>query len=463
MHILLILLLLFIKFSGIAVIHNDLPIASDVPKTQIVLPEIPTDETPPSLPLLSIDDMEYLGAFRIKAGTIGDSKPSFSYGHIAFNTESRNSLFLSGYNLHGAVGEYVIPELVTGNDITALNIGVNKQPFVALLNKVVNTYKANRIGAMEYINGELLIHTYIYYDANSKNKTTTLIVRDAENLKDSKVDGYFSFSGLAHEVLMISPIPDEYKTALGGDYISGGGSNGNMAINGRASMGPSAWVLKSSDVIGTDKTSGDINTTPILDFDINHVIADNEKGWMKGWNGKTEYNYDGPYPNLQGENFKNAYDPEKVLDNDMWTAGSDSSYCLIVPGTRTYACFGAQRMHKTGGGYKIATNAGRLCGGPCAYGDDTENWYWFFDANDMIAVKNGEKKPYEVKPYARGKFTTPFDLYHSNNIGTRKATILGGTYDKETGTIYLSLPNIDNYQHKYDPPQVIMAFKVKLQ
>jgi hypothetical protein len=53
---------------------------------------------------------------------------------------------------------------------------------------------------------------------------------------------------------------------------------------------------------------------------------------------------------------------------------------------------------------------------------------WAYDANALLAVKQGQKQPWEVKPYATWPLTLPFG----------SPTIGGAAYDAITGTIYVS-------------------------
>ncbi|WP_198265415.1 hypothetical protein [sulfur-oxidizing endosymbiont of Gigantopelta aegis] len=393
-----------------------------------------------ALPLINISDFTYQGAFRIKSGTKGESKPSYSHGRLAFNSD-HNSLFLSGFNLHGSIAEFEIPPLVISDQITDLNIGAYRQEFRKVLSEsdTGNTQNINRVGGMEYINGELLIQVYDYFDGGANNTHTSLVARDANNLSTSNIDGFFEFSGKAHEILWVSPIPPEYQAILGGDYISGASSADQVSINARSSMGPSAWIFNSSDIIGKQASSGQIPSTAILDFSLAHIMADTPSGWLpfSKYSGVIQFNYqtDVWFPTIFGKEFLDAYDPKNVGNNDIWTDSASANYGLIIPGTRTYAVFGQFSMRLSGGGYKIMQDNGHICQGPCQFKRaDTEHYYWLFDMADMIAVKQGVKQPYEVKPYARGRFNTPFNTIDDPKGKTMRPRIAGGTYDESSGT-----------------------------
>jgi len=60
-------------------------------------------------------------------------------------------------------------------------------------------------------------------------------------------------------------------------------------------------------------------------------------------------------------------------------------------------------------GYKPTQSDGNVCGGPCPYdADDYYNYYWLWDVNDLLAVKNGTLNPHDVRPYDYGVFNAPF-------------------------------------------------------
>ena len=70
---------------------------------------------------------------------------------------------------------------------------------------------------------------------------------------------------------------------------------------------------------------------------------------------------------------------------------------------------------------------------------------WAYDANDLLAVKQGQKQPWEVKPYATWTLPLPFT---SPRIG-------GAAYDPATGKIYVS----QQFGNGTDP--VMHVFTVK--
>ncbi len=205
------------------------------------------------------------------------------------------------------------------------------------------------------------------------------------------------------------------QTALGGDYITGQSSG--IPIISRTSVGPSAFSFNHTELLEKTDASTPVSTTKLLDFSLGNPLHDD---------------------------LSNA-----DRDNDIWTHLSRVVYGMVVPGTRTYLTIGQSGGHESGVCYKCTQNTGHLCGGYCAPdAEDYYHYYWLWDLQDLIDVKNGSKNSYDIRPYEYGEFTTPFA---TNNFG-------GGTYDPVGKLLYLSVLKADREQGTYSNPPVIVAF-----
>jgi len=378
-----------------------------------------------SNPLFHIEDMVYKGAFYIPGDTHGESNSNYTSGIIEYNCEN-NSLFLAGFNLHGAIGEFAIPEIVNSSDLTELNTATNLQNFRRILNLTPdgNPQGIDRISGMKLIDGKLVVNAIEYYDAAATNTNTTLVIENPSDIANSSINGYYSLEGAAHAGDWISPIPDEWQELLGGTYLSG--SSNKWAINSRCTMGISAFIF---DFI----QESIIPTTALLDFNLsNPLYADYDTYASANYN-LIERNGE----TFPGHTFEDA---DAIVGlNDLWTEESQVSYGFIIPGTRTYLTIGASGGHNSGIGYKATQNNGNECGGPCAYdADDYYNYYWLWDVNDLLAVKNNTLMPYEVRPYEYGIFNAPFqtDLLLNQS---EFHPIVGGSYDPETKKLFLTI------------------------
>lgn len=376
---------------------------------------VPAQETQPeNLPLLTMEDLVYEGAFRVPSDPGGFSSMNYSVGPLAFYP-AHNSIFIIGHTYEQAMIEFAIPALVDSPLTSSLNMaGPPLTPFTTVLDRPSGGAPENidMIGGMAVIGSEILINAFEYYDAPGNNTVSTLVFRDASNIGSCQVDGYFRYANAppAHQSGWISPIPPEWQEKLGGDFITGHSSG--WPIISRLSVGPSAFAFNSSSIIGNSSVPDPVPTVTLLDFDLDNPLASDL------------YNESGT--------------------NDLWTHLSRAAYGLIVPGTRTYLTLGYSGGHHSGVCYKC-----RGCGGYCAIDpDDYSQYFWLWDLNDLVAVKNGIIPSYSVRPYAYGPFSTP----------AWPVEFGGGTYDPATGRMYLTLLDADRDQGTYANPPIVIAY-----
>ncbi len=379
-----------------------------------------TADNPTSLPRLSLDDLHYEGAFRLPADTFGASSLNYSQGPIAYNAAA-HSLYIVGHSHDQAIAEFALPPLVNSAIITDLNMATAPlQPFSTVIDRAAtgNPQAIDRIGGLAYIDTAdtpfLLINGYEYYDADVDVTHSTLVARAPAALDTAAIDGFYAFAGGAgHTSGWLSPIPAAWQAALGGRYITG--SSSGIPIISRTSVGPSAFVFD-PDQFETG-TAGTISTTKLLDFSLEnrlHSDLDNAAG-----------------------------------DNDLWTHLSRAVYGLIVPGTRTYLTIGQSAGHESGVCYKCVQDDGNLCGGYCPPdSNDYYHYYWLWDVDDLVAVKNGVLAAHDVRPYEYGRFPTPF--------ATR--ALGGGSYDPASGILYMTVQEADRAQGEYANPPVVVAY-----
>ncbi len=392
-------------------------------------PAADSGTTPPQeLPLLSIKNFQYVGAFRAPSRKFGPSDLNFAQGPIALNSNGR-SLFIVGHAHQQAIAEFVIPELVDSDVVAELKMaGAPIQPFAAVLNRASgkNPQGNNRIGGMLCVSGpngpELLVNAYEYYDAPADNTLSMLVVRNADDLADSDVDGYFEVQGRpGHTAGWMSPIPAAWQSILGGGFLTGNSSG--VPIISRASVGPSAFVFNPLHVAGRKSVSTPVSTTKLLDFSLAHRLHEDLSNTSR--------------------------------QNRLWNHLSRAVYGVIVPGTRTYATFGHSGGNESGVGYKIVQDNGRKTGGYSSFAvKDNYHYYWLWDVNDLARVRAGQIEPHKVRPYEYGVFQTPF-AGSSTRLG-------GGAFDASTGRIYLTAQHADRQQGRYNNPPIVMAYKATI-
>jgi hypothetical protein len=70
------------------------------------------------------------------------------------------------------------------------------------------------------------------------------------------------------------------------------------------------------------------------------------------------------------------------------------------------------------------------------HGYPWRGFVWAYDVNDLVAVKQGKKNPWDIKPYATWTLASPFASQDAS-------AILGATYDPATRRVYVSLGDAD--------------------
>lgn len=378
-------------------------------------------------PLFQIGNLDYVGGFRLPSSTLGESNATYSEGPIALGANGE-SIYVVGHARDQAVAEFRIPTLVDSMNVSSMNTASVVQNFSELLDRPAtgNPQDMDRIGGLEYINGQLLVNTYIYYDAGRVGSHTTLVVRDAARLSSSAIGGYHGYDVSAHGAGWISRAPDEWHDVLGGTYITGAASG--LPIISRWSVGPSGFAFNPTSML-SGASSSTIPTTTLLDFSLENPLG-------AGSQDVSDYLYN------------------RDRNNDLWNHMSRAAYGFIVPGTRTYMTIGSSSGMQSGVGYKITQTDGNLCGGYCPVNpDDAANYYWLWDMNDLYRVKNGQMRSYEVMPYAYGSLEASVSYPHSTDT-----PVIGGAYDEASGLLYLSLRRGDTNSVSWTP--LIVAFRV---
>ncbi|WP_057183437.1 MULTISPECIES: PKD domain-containing protein [Colwellia] len=390
------------------------------------------------LPLLTLDNFEYQGGFRLSAARYGVSnysKLDYSPAVIALS-ESKTSLFVVSHDYEQGIAEFEIPEIVNTTVISEMNVGSNVlqsfEAFYGNARDVTGIDENFRLTGMQLINSKLVVNYINWYDGDMSETDTTVVFQDPSNLATSPIVGPFQLGGAAHTAGWMTPIPEHWKDKLNGSYISGwsGGS-----INGRLSIGPPAFLLNPETDLVNKTSGGAVPTIPVLDFNIEHKLYDT-----------SVYTYE---ESLLQPVFNNTYDGK----NNLWTVLSEATYGFIVPNTNTYVTLGHSAGHESGIGYKITQDTGRVCGGYCPpIAADKYNYVWFWKVSDLVKVQNGEMLSYDVRPYSHAVFGT---------IGSN-GELMGGAFDPESMTLYVALKKGDNIA-PYARPPLFLKYKINVE
>ncbi|WP_199457433.1 MULTISPECIES: hypothetical protein [unclassified Marinobacter] len=371
----------------------------------------------------TVSSLKYEGAARLPIATYGESRISYTEGTFTI-TPDGSTMFVVGHAQDQAIAEFETPKLSLNEDISGLPMARNVQPFSSFLNRIPtgNPEGISRITGMQLVDEKLIVNGVEFYDGEANNTDTTFIIQNPQSLEESQVSGFFKLDGDSHAAGWITEIPNNWQSALGGNFIFGFASN--YPINARNSMGPSAFAVEIQNVLNA--SAGDrISSRPLLDYPVdNPLVFDhyNEKG-----------------------------------GNDLWTEVSKANIGFIVPGTNTYAVFGSSGGHDSGVGYKITQETGYECGGACPYDSrDVYNYYWLYNLEDLSQVVSGSLAPHSIKPYDYGKFTIPFE-----NIGYKTNLIVGANFNRSEGKLYFLLGDADTLQSRYETAPLLVAFSIQ--
>jgi hypothetical protein len=385
-----------------------------------------------ALPLISFTAVTYSGGFRLPTGKFGagdNSSHSYSPGPIAYNPEN-HSLFTVSHSYEQGIGEFAIPEVsrsTDSEDFDTATVLQNFRPFHSAGSAPTGIDNYFLVTGLSLANNKLLVNFINWYDASGQETDTTAVFQTPSDLAETEIVGPFQLNGAAHAAGWLTPIPNEWQAALGGNHIAG---HAHGSIVSRLSVGPPAHVLDVNDL--TSASAGaPITTTPVLDFSLAMPLYD-----------KSLYDLTTtPYSEV-------AYNDDGR--NRLWTRISGASYGFIIPNTGTYMTLGYAGGFYSKLGYKITQTNGNVCGGPCSYDpEDNYNHYWLWKVEDLVRVKNGEMLASDVRPYEYGQLDT---------LGN-KARIKGAAYDAQTNQLYISLQNGDTIP-TYARPPLILVFTI---
>jgi hypothetical protein len=368
--------------------------------------------------LLQQSDFVYNGGFALPADVFADSSVNWSEGVMEV---SGDSLFIVGNEQQDALAQFRIPPLQIAGSVDELPAAAAPiQGFSALFQKLnTNSDNLDQILGLKLYREKLLINAIEYYDAPADNTLTTMVLDDPNFLAQTPVGGPFALRGGARAAGWLSDVPAEWQSRLGCTHISGNSSG--RPIIGRHSVGPSAFCVNLADFLPTPEKNR-VDSRELLGFTQSYPLETdllNESG-----------------------------------ANTVWTHISQATYGFIVPGTATYATFGRSGGHLSGVGYKLERAVGPSCDGHCAKDpDDHYRYYWLWDVRDLWRVALGRKSPSELRPYAWGEWSLPFEVPSAARLG-------GASYDPSNGLLYMSLLDARSDPGLGINPPVILTYRI---
>jgi hypothetical protein len=351
---------------------------------------------PTSEPLFQQSNLAYRGAFKLpqSAGSLGN----FQYGGSSLVYNGVNhSLFVQGRD--NLVAEIGIPALVKSGNYNDLNAGTVMQPLTPIDDQNIRLQgnPADTFIRGLFIHRSQLVASFVsYYDGNNL-QTTSHMVRPMTLSTTGQARGPFKVGNVmpGHVAGYMTPIPTEWQPLLGGPALTG---NFAMAILTRLSFGPAAWVFN-PDHLGV---MNPVPATAVLDYpDAGHALGP--------WDGSS-----------------NVWNTTSTFAGMGWVRGTRSVLFIGTMGTGPF-CYG--------NGSSVNPNNGEAwCYDPEGQGKGPHGYpyayrVWAYDANDLLAVKQGTRMSWEPRPYAIWDLSLP--------MATSWHTMPGATYDPQTQTLFM--------------------------
>lgn len=363
-------------------------------------------------PLVQQNDLIYQGAFRVQQGTT--DRNTFGYGGTALTFNSaKNSLFMIGHDWYQYSAEIQIPSIINTTSISNLERAIILQAFRDPTEGKLGSINPSdpngkKVGGQLVYNSKLYVTGYSYYDG-AGTQIKSHFVRPINLSTSGQVQGPYTvgnqYPGFVSGYMTL--IPSEWQSQFGGPALTG---NCCLSIIGIQSNGPAASVFNPSDV----GTRDPVAATPVVGYPSDHPL----EGWS--WN----------------------------ETNPIWNASTQIRGIVFPVGTRSVMFWG---RHGVG---TFCYGSGAECNDPADNSKGVHAYpykyqVWAYDANDLVAVKNGTMQQWEVTPYSIWNFSLPFER------STDSHSIGGTAYDPQTNNIYVSQQCVDT-----DCVPIIHVFKV---
>ncbi len=391
--------------------------------------------------LIQQSDLQFLGGFRVPQATTGDpNNQGFAYGgHAITYDPARNGIYMVGMPYYQLVAEISIPALVNSTNLGSLNTATLVQDFtdvtdghlsdIGASGAVCNT-SGSDIGGLLVYNNELVGDVYGYYDAGGCAKLSHFTT--SVNLSaPSAFHGMYQVGTMNPGWVAgyMTPIPTEWQNLLGGPVLTG---LFGIPIISRSSYGPTASVFDPSQL----GVASVVPATPVVGYTQAHET-------LGAWGNSTIADP--------------LYDMSTSFGGIVFVNGSRSVLFIGKTGLGI-PCYGVGTSDQSLAGTIVpGTTSEPYCYDPANSSKGTHaypytEFVWAYDANDLLAVKNGQKNMWDITPYAAWQLQLP--------VASAGHGVGGAAYDPSTQTIYISALKADPGGGYFAGP-VVYAFKVQ--
>ncbi len=334
------------------------------------------------LPRIFPVNLTYIGAFQVP-NQDNNGRPLSYGGHALAYDEAAHGLFFGGHDWDQELCEIGIPAVIdlgqtasilqNCTDVTEGRLGQIDDGTV-------------KLGGTLLHDGKLIVSAYSYYDADG-NQSVSHFSGLPDLSQTGEVLGPYQVGDWAGIVSgYMAPVPAEWQADLGGPALTG---NCCLSIISRTSYGPAVSVFDPDQVGSIDP----VPANPLLYYPASDPLAD--------WDAT------GPYFN----------------------GATQIVGIAFPPGSRSVLFIG---RHGVG---EFCYGTGEACNDPVNPYQGTHAYpyvhqVWAYDALDLLAVKQGDLQPWEVRPY------TIWQLDEMDSTGG--ATISGAAYDPVGGRLYVT-------------------------
>jgi hypothetical protein len=377
------------------------------------------DGTPQTQPRVTQSHMTYVGSFRVPHNdNSGSQNNTFAYGGTALGyNPANNSLFYGGHDWYQELAEIAIPDVIAATATAS----VVQQLSDVTGGRMGSVDDGNvKLGGTLWYNGRLIVTAYSYYDADGNQRRTHFALSNGST-SGAGVSGPFEMGGVANarsKAGYMGIVPEEWRSLLGGPALTG---NCCLSIISASSAGPSVSVFNPDDV-------GVVNPVPattLLFYPLGNATTQN------------------------GTSHNEIFVQSDVVAGVAFPRGTRSVLFFGRHGQGPY-CYGPG----TSNAALVGTPSGEgdpWCYDPAASSKGTHAYpyrhqVWAYDANDLLAVKNGEREVWDVRPYAVWTLT---EMDSSGGAGIR-----GAAFDPVTGRVFIT--------EAYGETPVVHVYRISL-
>jgi len=268
------------------------------------------------------------------------------------------------------------------------------QPFTDVTAGKLGTLGAAsmKIGGLLAYENRLYVSGFLYYDA-AKTQVVSHLVSNVDFTATRDVKGPYQVGTVPAGFISgyFGVIPAAWQEALGGPVLNG---NCCLPIIRRTSYGPAAFSLDPSQLGRTNP----LPATPLVYYPIEHHTLGDWDTASEIFNGATE--------------IRSVVFPDGTRSVLFFGRRGLGPFCYGIGGASGGDCHDPSDPYKGTHGY------------PYNYS------VWAYDANDLAAVKRGEKQPWDVKPYDVWSLTLPF--------ADPRVHIQGATYDPRGNRLFIA-------------------------